>query len=1162
LTRSISQETENSSSGSRKNAPTRAVFHDLTTAHSSITSGTARIKGRDTSTNLSEVLDEEDSIVLQELDPSTRPIEFLKNLPLPPPPAIVPEIRCQEFAEGFGSQERDLEHNGLSSPTQLEARAQQNSMFTTIKNALVSISSPITANERSSAISPSNWLKNNLDFGGGVKHRGSLHPPSPGGNGPQTPLDKARNMNLGQSGGRQSSDGYSGDLSSIYHSSHGEAPSGSVPPSSSRQDGSIGSIETTSLLRPNRIAKRDGFMTYNEAVQFEDFSSSPPGREQSLALPRQKSRFGTQSDDGSSLPEGSTIGNIYKAYIGSDGDDEQSEFDLPRLNKGNKQKYPEGHQSDKQGFSSNSRAAHELQPSALNIRKQRRAERLMGNPYGEPPKFGLPAAPSLAAQHIMPSSSQGLGHSSSYGDTNNLLDITQPGHWTGLRPGLSRSDARNDLRSDRTSPEDDDSSPPTMPTLRSNNPFPGLRGPQVIISQPTDGDQSQDYSTARRQPLERDVSNALRRVSAFSTYSDGSIASGVLRYADFDSELPSSDNIGNLRRQNLDPTPASNSENAGRASSNGAGQVQGFYNQVAIAPNWINNQQNNAIRVPINYNGFFPSSPPRCSLRAINPPVQNQNHSVPRETDDDVNDWETVGESRGGREDNSNGDVFGMLGGTVGQAGSSIANTSDDGTVSSGIPEMGDYGSTERFVQHPGNIGYHGEYRMRDLKDTNTPVFLPKFREHKVNGYLADSNRVRPPPNPYSYNPRPLDSSHTNPFSSPPPERMPTQKAKPSPVQRNHQSTNQAPLSMKTLDTTQSEISKHNTQAILGSTRVNEDDSEWMDDFGEPGPAIRNTRTRARYLSSERPSTISSFEHCLIFARGEVVPGYNSDGTRIMDSSLDTHDPPVDSKSNGRAQTDGFVEAKSNGKDRALRTHNDHKPLVQGPPGTFFRDLLRPKPNAKSASQSQEPQRPSKTRQRQSSVRDYPTNSLRPLSLVQDCRPMTPSSRHTDGTYEWAYRSPLAPPKRQSSRVLYSNARLAEIDEEAQNDHLYEGQLRLSDPLPRSINSHGSQQYLHQSPRILSWSRDSSALTELSERKWWLSFWILVICNCFPPLLFFYAIGKLDGVAVWWTSGEITRFGKGHKRAAYINVACWVLIIFLALVGFLVYWFAFGRVAH
>lgn len=1151
----MSQETDNSLSGIRKNAPPRAVFHDLTTAHSSITSGIARSKGRGTSNNLSEILDEENSIMLQDLDPSRYTKEHLKNLPLPPLPAVFAEIRHGESsANPFIRQKDESSQSGkLDLRPRQECHVQQSSMFATIKNALVTISSPMIANDRSSAVSPSSWLKNNRDLKSRGKPQSSQYSTNGDNNGapqnsPRHPHEEY-NVSLGGSREGDSSAKYSGDLSSIFQSEFEEAPSRSLPPSSSPKNDSVGPI---SRPQSNYVLKQKGVISCAEAVRHEDFPTVLPGQEITVAR---------QSNDVSSLPDGSTVGNIYKAYVSSDGGDEQSEFDLWPLNNG-EQRYHNQHKPHCRSLLPSAHASYEPQPSALVIRKQRRAERLVTDPSGQHPKTELSNPPSIMVQRTIPCSSQGVGHFTSSGDTQNHLNITQPEHWTGLRPSMSHSIPRSNLRrSDRASVGLGDSSPPSLLTLDPNDPF---QSRPIIISEHADGG-SLNYVTVDRQPLERDVSNALRRVSAFSAYSDGSIASGVLRYADLDSELLSSDSVGNLRRQKLEETRVADSGNTDEKFRNGGGQFQTFYNQVAIAPKWISNHQNNAIRVPINHHKSFPHSPPHSPPTMEKSSLPNRVHATSQEPDDDFNDWETVGDSAAGLNLNGSGTPFGMLGGTIGQAGSSIANTSDDGTASSEIPEMGEYSSTERFIQHPGHIDYHGDYRVRDLKETRTPVFLPTFREHRVNGYLADSNRIRPPLTDRKTKSRPLDDSHANPFKSPPPERMPTQKARPSPTPRLLRAHKPSSVPKETLNTTESGVVKNNARSKSGLSPIktsSKEDLNWMDDFRDPGPAIYNPGLVAQHLSPKsRPLSISSFEHVMILARGGSIPGYNPDGTRIHDIDASSN-PEIDR--NG--QTNGPVEAHIHSTDREPRALRGPKTFVKGPPGAFFRDVLRSKPYAKSTSPTHDPERPSKTRARQGSLREYPTNTLRPLSLLPESRPFTPvgangpNSKHAaDGAYEWVYRSPLAPPKRFSSRGLYSDARLAEIEEAARNDHV-EGQIHLSDSLPRTGNIGGSQKYLSQSPRMLAWSRDSPTTTDLCRRKN-LSIAVLCLCNLFPPLLFFYALGKLDGIATWWSHGELTKFGKVQKRAAYIMMTCWALMTFLGLIAFLVYWFS-GAHAH
>jgi hypothetical protein len=72
--------------------------------------------------------------------------------------------------------------------------------------------------------------------------------------------------------------------------------------------------------------------------------------------------------------------------------------------------------------------------------------------------------------------------------------------------------------------------------------------------------------------------------------------------------------------------------------------------------------------------------------------------------------------------------------------GSSIADYSDAGSFRA--PRFDAFSSTERILQHPtGGLAPNTRF-YRTLKDTGRPVFLPKPRIHRVNGYLQDSSRI------------------------------------------------------------------------------------------------------------------------------------------------------------------------------------------------------------------------------------------------------------------------------------------------------------------------------------------------------------------------------------------------------------------------------------
>ena len=1152
LPRSASEETQ--SSGRVK--PVRAVFHDLPTAHSSITSGTARNRGRRLSNNPSEAYEEEDSIPLRELEPPKRRSDnvqsFLDDLPLPPLPTAIADRRYNIQSQKSDSSRFIEDDNFVShkeakpaKPAKLTPISQSNSVLVNVKNAFASISSPVTAS------TPSNW------FGSG--------------------RDKAKQRPQ-----------YPENGSSIYHSGLGAAPSGSLAPNSA---------ENKQLLDSYGRPQKHSHDSYNEAIPFPNLQRTPASNKESPSLPRQSSKATrVLSNAASSLPEGSTVGNIYRHYANSDsrddaesdGDDARSEFDLADGYFVNQRPYKTS--AENQGVQAVSSSNGQLQ-GALYDRQQRLAERALSNQHGQTPWYALPNIPNLSPC-LLPSSSQGIGNSSSYGDTNHLLDLAEPSHWLRGTPALNPSDARNNLKPDQAQSEAGNSS---QPYLSPNNPFRAKGVPLVLVSQASGEDYGHDdhhqYNhTADRQPLERDVSEALRRASNFSTYSNGSIATSIFEnYKQFHNQSDASNGMGLLRRQ-LQHSPPSDPKLINEESRDAA-RAQNFYEKGAIpSDNWVAAHQHNIVRIPIKQNGQL-HTPPISPEDPADLSTQSQGNLI--EIGDDGNDWETVGESAFSTD--PKGSTPGMLGeGMAHRAGSSIANTSDEGTTSTHIPEISDYGSTERIVQHPGNIQYFGDYRQRDLKNTHIPVFLPSFREHKVNGYLADSNRTRPPPNPYANIPTPLHRKHTNPFNSPPPEVMKVGACKPSSTLSRDQrarNPNHFPTTTSIEPYTSSEESTSPNERITPIPRTRpvqaaEAPSEsynWMDDFDEPGPDINHSKHNflkpiSPVAEEDRPS---SWQHIMTYAAGGSVEGYNENGIRLHESPFGTQggrgimrehsfsgfDFSGSADVRGKAQANGFVEQKTYGGKFSKDSRERKNTLVKGPPGAFYHNLSRPKKTNRS--QSHDTERPPKVKvnYRQSSARDYPTNSLRPLSLVashQRERPVTPidntgedPSEHTIPN-DFVYRSPLAPPKRKSWQKLYTPDQLSEIREAAQSDGIFDTR-RSQAPAPNtglrdSLKEGGSRKHLWESPRLFQFNREPSASTDLAQRKKKISHIVLGLCNLFPPLLLLFGLGAMDGVVNWWTSGETMAFGKGQKRTALILLVIWGCLTFTGLVVFLIYW--------
>lgn len=109
---------------------------------------------------------------------------------------------------------------------------------------------------------------------------------------------------------------------------------------------------------------------------------------------------------------------------------------------------------------------------------------------------------------------------------------------------------------------------------------------------------------------------------------------------------------------------------------------------------------------------------------------------------DGCGDWETVATTVGQFDSNrafASSTSFSGFHPTK-LTGSSIADYSDGGNFQ--VPGFGACSSMERILQHPTSGPVPNSRFCRPLKDTGRPVFLPKPRIHRVNGYLQDSSRI------------------------------------------------------------------------------------------------------------------------------------------------------------------------------------------------------------------------------------------------------------------------------------------------------------------------------------------------------------------------------------------------------------------------------------
>ncbi|CZT47074.1 uncharacterized protein RSE6_07600 [Rhynchosporium secalis] len=1042
--------------GVRKNTPVRAVFDDLGTAHSSITSRSTRSGQRLISNKNSDPAEEEDSIPLQTLAPLKRDQGYsaLKDLSTSPQPVILPITQFTRGQDYLTSVDERfaVQGAGLTEPIRPNLPEQNQSILATIKNAFVSISSP----------SQAPW-----------------------------PRDRQSSENDQDLRSLENQDN---DYEAEHAHDFSNYPSSAGPfrfPSSTPGGMHSSNVHTTNNGYPT------SYQLYHPPA------SSPPIP--MSTHPRKFPRLVSGSTE-VSVREGSTVCNIVQHYAGSEGlEGDGSDFEQSRGARHSEARSrntfiprASGH-----GLTSSPPFHETFQPSGLQIRKQRKGE-ASGTTR-------TPAAHPIAVRDP---------------DSNEFFDE-------------STSDTAN-------------STLPSLPRISHRNPyrFNQARGIQAHADSSHcvyEDSPFQGPSQEARLPLEREVSQALRRASGYSAYSAGSFNSSVVDY----SAMWNHDNNVSFQPNMTGHVKGKGKEVARDPNDVGVGHIfdeeaKCFYDEHAIPADWINSRQ--GIRVPIDRMGSFSEAPPGTPIVG-NPQQSGQQRSSPA---DDVNDWETVGESAFGLEyGHENG--TGLIGGGVHRTGSSIANTSDEGTASIHFEDLDEFGSTERIAQHPANIEYSGDYRQRDLKSTKMPILMPVFNGHKVNGYMADSNRIRPSPGPAFFRPEPLTEAHRNPFNSTPPDVMPPARvAKPKGNMRSHL----APTNPRAVSSSQ-----HNTQRDRSGTyrkpifkgQSLRQASAWTDSYRQTGPSVSMQIHPFANNDNDRPS---SWDHVMIFAKGGHVPGYREDGTRICDPFSPEDEVYVrellDQEQNADNLTHPF------GQNRAMYPGRDFPSSSRQAPGAFYQGL-------RAVSDQKRPIHPGqhdgavKSARRQSIAKPNGKTSLRPLSLLNGRLPSTPLrnvSNQSDmlDSGDFVYRSPLAPPKRSTWQMLYSNSRLLELQRRADADGVYNSQSGISDSIEGL-----SRRHLHEAPRLL--AKPRKVKNDSRAKKWKVKFskTVLIICCFFPPLLILFALGKMDGLILWWSGGRFQRFGKAQKKWAGIVLCTEVFIIAVLLVTFLAWFFGKRR---
>lgn len=263
----------------------------------------------------------------------------------------------------------------------------------------------------------------------------------------------------------------------------------------------------------------------------------------------------------------------------------------------------------------------------------------------------------------------------------------------------------NDSSEDRACQEGDgshgDISTARLSTDSDEDPFKYDRGSFTVFLQPS---------------REREVSAALRRVSGASIAS----ASGLFHHS-----------------SSTDPPPP-----PGLRSNNPfVNRLQGY--QVPIVNyDWNDGDEPREVKISVRSPpAAHPNSPVQPTI-GLSEFVREQNKRHRKDINtlmSDGLDWETVATSVGRFDSNralasSNGLSDSH---PVKFTGSSIADYSDTSSIH--VPQFDAFSSSEQILQYPLPDGRANAPYPRTLKESGRPIFLPKPRIHRVNGYLQNS---------------------------------------------------------------------------------------------------------------------------------------------------------------------------------------------------------------------------------------------------------------------------------------------------------------------------------------------------------------------------------------------------------------------------------------
>ncbi|KAH0542124.1 hypothetical protein FGG08_003424 [Glutinoglossum americanum] len=1135
-----------SANGGRQALPHRALFQDLPTAHSSITARSMKDRSTPSPTQF-------------ELS-SKLPV--MVDLPLPPQPVAI-QHHSQNYEASLPSEfviampPQLPEEKMVSSSTWKDKLG---SAFTR-KLPAVSVLLP-TVSEKGPGDSPRAGLV--------VEPRSSAYLPPfkrtsyTSQSVPHLTADTYQqdHHRISSSAGHLSHHYY--DDSSIYHNGSDGAPSGSLVTSSSRSQGSM----PYGLDYNEEVdAQSHGYGFYDKNTG-RDTGTTPDHSRDACFQAKGDSEATAMS---AKVPKRSTVGSIEQKYgdieagvtvdfedIGLDSDDEDSADTQGKASRADKRKFytNPGLQLLQLGKNILGTNVGILDPKKGGTGKEN-TRLTSSSPPSLPPNVPLPPGPPAnyrSSSNNRSTFTRGLSHHNvSYGDTRNLLDISQD---------LSRGGMANQSSGALTSVSaqasscalgyfgDADLNAADARTSAVTSAA-GQLGIKQNLTYPTIERVRSESNSPRSLPgsfpssdkaLESDIYSELRRQSGLSNLSGNVfiLSNDEIRVAQFNPDTEDRISIGDLG-----PGGSRTSSSRGQMSrdlSNLSGSSDaaksfhdGLYGNMQITRLGMGKE-----RVNITDKGSYASSFQGTNYsETISEPDPPDGFE-----DDNDGDWETVAESGAlsrygtGRLDADENTAHAL-------ADDSVGGFSSYGSLGVGHFKNNPFGPTRQVVKHPADPRFEHVYRLRKITPDGQTILLPTYNFSGGVGF-PNRNAMTPPlpvTLPFSryQHPTPLSPEHIHPFNSSPPEIPRKAPSRAYDCLHNASDSAQGNDKRSLVDHEPHHKHRHNTYSssirqyssmgseIVGGSTENLNQkpgnsfgevgmdgtyasSAWMNNFGEPGPVLD---------SQDLPGANGSFAKVTVLGlRANVTGTPDGTGMREVGSSL--------------AGDSSHAHWSSSPHQQGSSPTSHLKPLSKPPSPTLPEPTY---PSQKLREQNVHRQQGYYNKQ----IRQH-LEERKAMGLTEPVfYPASPFHNNHMHTNSDGRLSPIDSISMSSLRALCPD-RPVSYNTTPPLPHLWTAKQRQMIIDERRENNH------HHRPR-----KGSFDSTDSYRRQRTISRAILIFCMLFPivgwMMLLLFGYGCMDATVAYCTNGEILKLRRREKSIAL--VFSWVVIV-VGILGLIV----------